>query len=473
MTSKKLSEQDIEEIIQRAHYESDRKLANEYGVSAPLIVRIRKEHGIIKSKNKDNQGGSTPVKKRAKKVIDQNALTRTPSSALNEKQRAEFFKNELQNSLSYEVLQKQFTRPEIDYFLEEWGSMCVQFQDVLATEKRQISELIKQEIIGNRILVQIRIAEERIESLIKEIEILEKLKEDAKGDEERQDVLAEWIDRCGSLLSTMYNSVKGMTKEYGETLDNKSGILQDLNAKRKDREDIIKKGGETFQGLIKKYRDDAIRSKEGRELELIRLAKEKKKDKYRHPTRFPDGSMDCVLLDKDSHIQSPDYRASEKEEDEPQEQTEIEKTPEEIERERLIKSRESQRVVLVENDITRVQFFQDWLEGFDLRISTTVNSARSRLSGKHTIDYIFLEYDLKLEKSSEAMRWLAEQGKLDVKRIIIHSENPEGVKELQEILKDYDVFTITFSELYEKHKAGKKLEEVIADAENSRPRSED
>ncbi len=83
-------------------------------------------------------------------------------------------------------------------------------------------------------------------------------------------------------------------------------LLGELNARRKDRVDQISKRGTTFLSMVQEFRDRKIRENQGRHMELVRLAKEKKKREWRKPTVFPDGTLDCVLLDSESELPKSD-----------------------------------------------------------------------------------------------------------------------------------------------------------------------
>lgn len=220
----------------------------------------------------------------------------SPNQSYTEEERKGFFKKQLVNSLFYSTLKQQFTADEIGYYLEEWGVLCVQFEDIVATEKRQIDELIKAEVMGNRILRNIRITEDEITRLIAEIEQFRKDNPKIEDDEKLQ----ERDSQLMMLTRTLGAQSQAMSQDYQKNVDTKNKLLEHLNSRRVDRLDQIQKGSTTFIGLVEKLQNRDLREKEGRHMELLRLAKEKKKDEWRKVIQFPSGEKDTILLDDES-----------------------------------------------------------------------------------------------------------------------------------------------------------------------------
>ena len=216
---------------------------------------------------------------------------------LDEKGRREFFQKQLMNSLFYKHLQESLTEDEILFYLEEWAALCIQFEDVVATEKRQIDELIKSEIMGNRILRNIKIAEDEIGEVQIEIDELRKVR-DVENDENAQERDMQLL----VLVRQLHGQSQAMSHDYQKNLDMRNKLLSQLNGRRKDRVDQIKQSGTTFMGLIETLNQRDKREIEGQYAELMKIAKEKKKEEWRKPTIFPDGTKDCILMDEGSEL---------------------------------------------------------------------------------------------------------------------------------------------------------------------------
>ncbi len=165
MTKKPLSDKEKAYIEEYCLQKTDEELGEDLKRDPRTIKTYRTKIGVIKK-----QGGKIA------KLTTNDAILSAKSSGryLVESERKEFFQTQLTNSLFYENLKLQFTEDEIDFYLEEWGALCVQFEDIVATEKRQIDELIKAEIMGNRILRNVKIAEDEILMVQGEIDQLRK-----------------------------------------------------------------------------------------------------------------------------------------------------------------------------------------------------------------------------------------------------------------------------------------------------------
>lgn len=273
---------------------TDAELAKHLNRNIKTIIACRKKMGVIKS-------GSGTIKE---VTGPNNNIEERASQTMTEDQRERFFKTQFANSLSYQILKEQFTEEEVKFYLNEFGSLCVQFEDVVATEKRQIDELIKAEILGNRTLRFIRVAQDENKLLMQEVEDFRRKNPTLSTDEQLQ----ERDNQLMLLIRSFSAQVDAMTNAYQRNVDSKQQLLDELNARRKDRVDSIRKGGTTFIGLVEELRDRENREKEGRYLELVRIAKEQKKASWREPTTFPDGTSDCILVDDKSHLKQKEYR---------------------------------------------------------------------------------------------------------------------------------------------------------------------
>lgn len=246
---------------------------------------------------KNNQISDKVVKESTgKTALQEFSLNKSfVTKSLSEAEREQFFKDNLQNTQYYTNLKKQFTEEELDYYLEEWGALCVQFEDIITTDKRQIDEYIKTGIIGNRILRNIKSSEDEIEGLMEEAEVLGNVKE-IEEDEDMQ----QRYDTLRHLILTFSSQVQHMVNDYGKNQDARSKLLESLNTRRKDRVNQIKKSGTSLFDLIQTLDEPEYRDEQGYYLEVMKLSKEHLKHEWREPSLFPDGIKDCVLIDEHS-----------------------------------------------------------------------------------------------------------------------------------------------------------------------------
>lgn len=301
MLRTQLKPEEVKYIRENCLKQTDKQIADYLKRDMRTISSLRRKLGV-----KKKQGGKVIRLISSSDINEPSGKNIVASQNLTEDQRKNFFRIQLTNSLFYNTLKEQLTDSEIRYYLEEWGTLCVQFEDIVATEKRQIDELIKATILGNRILRNIKIADDELKIVIKEIDRFRKDHPSIENDEDAQE-----RDNQLMMLARMLGSqVEAMTKNYDSNVNGKNKLLEQLNARRSDRIDQIKRSNTTFIGLVEKFRDHKIREQEGRHTELVRLAKEQKKAKWRNQTAFPDGQIDSVLLDDSTILPEKDYVVS-------------------------------------------------------------------------------------------------------------------------------------------------------------------
>ena len=384
--------------------ESDEKIAADLGRDVRTVAKHRKKLGIHKKMG----GGIAPLA-----TLDADAQILSAGQSLSEDQRKEYFKTEFVNSLYYENLKKQFTKDEIDFYLEEWGTLCLQFEDIVSTEKRQIDEYIKLAIMGNRILDNVKVIEEEITMMQEEIHEWR----DEHPDIETDKIAQERDNMLMDMVRTMNAEAKSMSIDYQRNLDLRMKLLGELNARRKDRVDQLTKRGTTFLGLIESFRERKIREEQGRNMELFKMAKEKKKKEWRKPIRFPDGTEDCILMDDNSTL--PKSKVVRLED---LKSKVVEK----------FRKGKGKKILVVDNDHRRTQFFGDIFKGQELQFASNVDKAIELLDSNQ-FDLVCLDYDLGMEqKGTKVAEYLRMKGLHPAGvEVLIHSMNKVGAAEIQ------------------------------------------
>jgi len=431
---RRLTKDEINYIRDNCGSKTDEELAKDLNRSIIGIRKARKRHlGVIK----DNLG-QVPDKvkltaKSTKTKIDPDTGKNIAIAhrRLNEKQRQSFFKSLLANSLYYETLKAQFSEDEMDFYLEEWGSLCVQFEDILATEKRQIDELIKAEIAGNRIGRNIKISEDIIsEYQIKINEFRNKANLDTEEDQEKDRLMI-------AIVNTMMRSTAAMANDQEKNMILKSKLFENLNARRVDRIDQIEKSGMTFHGVIGALREKQNREIQGRHMELVRLAKENKKNQFRKPVIFPDSSKSAILLDdksvEDDKIASILFDDNKS-----------------ILIEEYRNEKKDRFILIIENDIERIQYFQQVFPMHKLDYAGEVGKAIEKINEK-SYDLICFDYDLDLDrKSDEVASYILTNEKSPLCDVLIHSVNENGAEILNDIFAGKRrVELFSFKKIYE------------------------
>jgi hypothetical protein len=287
-TTTRLSEIEKEYIRKNCITKTDDEIATAIGRDLRTVVRFRKALGINKK-----QGGKVNLKTSAGVDLPSHNTSIEFSQLLKtEEEKKTWFQLQFKSSGYYRELKRQLTPEEMELYLEEWGALCTQFEDVVATEKRQIDELIKATILHNRLLRHIRVTEDEIELLARRIEANRK-----KHKMEEDEVARATDDMMMEMVRAMASQASAMADLHHKFIDTKNKILEQLNARRRDRIEQIRSSRRSYIGLVEALQDSQIREAQAKRMELMKLAKEKKARSWRKPTTFPDGSRSPIILD--------------------------------------------------------------------------------------------------------------------------------------------------------------------------------
>lgn len=224
------------------------------------------------------------------KYIEQNQLY-----ALEEKGENENLKRKLHSKTFWNEILRQFDSDsgELEYFESTWVGLIKQFrEDVLPAEELQIKQFITIDILINRSMKERK-------RHISETEKLQKLV-DAEYDklEEQRDIPK--LANLETQLSFARNSISSYTNEYTKLLNEQQKISKDLKATREQRIKRIEDGKSSWVGLIRMLEDEEVREKEGREMEILRMATDKFKQNLHDYHEYEDNRLDRPFLTEDS-----------------------------------------------------------------------------------------------------------------------------------------------------------------------------
>lgn len=184
---------------------------------------------------------------------------------------------------------QQFTDAELEYFIENWVLLIKQFrEDVLYTEELQMKQWITLEIMGNRVMKDRRHAQENIDRLEGLLH-----NEYAIPHGERN---ADRIMHLETELSMVRNSLSAHTTEHSKILDRVKDITKDLKGARADRIKTIEDSKQSFSAFLKSLEDESLRARVGEDIEIMRLAKNKAKERLAEYHTYADGYVDQPLL---------------------------------------------------------------------------------------------------------------------------------------------------------------------------------
>jgi|SRR6185312_1807340 len=194
----------------------------------------------------------------------------TPQGKIREKEVAPEvkFEEELTHSVHYFELKKMFSDDELKKYIRRWVELNMQFskEGLLASEREQLSQLVRLEILIDRNFVEQRQAIEEGERL----EVLIHLEEKKKNKN------IDLIMDLHAKLAMVLGSGKAQRKDLLDMQAKHGTILKDLKATRDQRVKAIADNKETFMGFVKTIMQEEVRIKEARAMELMRLAAEKK-----------------------------------------------------------------------------------------------------------------------------------------------------------------------------------------------------
>jgi len=224
------------------------------------------------------------------RYIDENQLY-----SVNEKSENEILLRKLHSKSFWYEIERQFDKEsgELEYFENTWIGLVKQFrEDVLPAEELQIKQFITIDILINRSMKERK-------RHIGETEKLQRLV-DAEYDKPDSDRDVPKLANLETQLSFARNSISSYTNEYTKLLNEQQKISKDLKATREQRIKRIEDGKSSWVGLIRMLEDEDIREKEGREMEILSMAKDKYKDKLYSYHAYQDGKVDKPFLNHES-----------------------------------------------------------------------------------------------------------------------------------------------------------------------------
>lgn len=202
-------------------------------------------------------------------------------------------------------IEKQFDKEtgELDYFEDTWINLVKQFrEDVLPAEELQIKQFITIDILINRSMKERKRHIADTEKLQVEVD-----KEYKKPEDQRD---APKLANLETQLSFARNSIANYTNEYTKLLNEQQKISKDLKATREQRIKRIEDGKSSWVGLIRMLEDEEIREKQGREMQIMKMAVEKSKAQLAEYHSYADSTLDQPLLTAETIISQEEQEHS-------------------------------------------------------------------------------------------------------------------------------------------------------------------
>lgn len=232
-----------------------------------------------------------------KKYIEKNNLLQSKS----DNKDTEILKIKLRSKAFWSEVCKQFDKDsgELDYFENTWVNLIKQFrEDVLPAEELQLKQFITIDILINRSMKDRKRHISETEKLQKQVDLEYQLPEDDRD-------IAK-LTNLETQLSFARNSIASYTNEYTKLLSEQQKISKDLKATREQRIKRIEDGKSSWTGLIRMLEDEDIREKEGRQLEILKMATLNSKEALQDFHQYQDKEFDKPILNAESVLKEKD-----------------------------------------------------------------------------------------------------------------------------------------------------------------------
>lgn len=203
-------------------------------------------------------------------------------------------------SPEYRSLPRKFDPEQIEAFENKYVRMLRQFKkDVLYTEESQIYMLITYELLIDKNMVKMKEMGDRIKELSLQAEEEKVALEDMEDGLERRNATSS-LQNLNGIISTLILSQGRLDKvivDYTTRIEKQWELIKGT---RKDRITVIENSKRTFVDMLKSFENNKFRSDEGREMELMRIAGTREKERLGRPHKYMDGTIDRPLLSADT-----------------------------------------------------------------------------------------------------------------------------------------------------------------------------
>lgn len=190
----------------------------------------------------------------------------------------------------FKELTQQFTNDELELFKYHWSRIISQFKDdVIPTEELQVVDLIKLELLMNRSLKGNKDNIEQITAL----EALIELERARDPDQVNRDDMYNMERQVASLRA----SQESLNRDYRDLQTKKNSMLKEMKATREQRVRRFEDSKTSFTGWMTfLIANPELTKSYGIEMEKMRLAMEKEKNRLAEFHKYTDGMVDQPFL---------------------------------------------------------------------------------------------------------------------------------------------------------------------------------
>lgn len=209
----------------------------------------------------------------------------------------------------WEQIKRQFSSSEQKVFIEHWCGLINQFHgDVVHAEYLQITELIKLELLANRVLEGQQGCQHSIDNLERLIQ-----SQMDKDEDQRDHRLLEGYE---SSIIANREAIGSMRINYLNLVEKKEKALNGLKATRQQRYQAIENSKSSMLDWYKLLiSNDDVRKRIGIEGAKVRLAIEQERERLSVYHLYMDNESDLPILNSETVLKQQEKDNKEKEEE--------------------------------------------------------------------------------------------------------------------------------------------------------------
>lgn len=203
-------------------------------------------------------------------------------------------------SPDYKSLHRKFDEQQIAAFESKYVRMLKQFkEDVLYTEESQIFMLITYELLIDKNMIEMKEMDDQIKELVEQVEELREEIDNASDGVKKRDLTSSLQNLNGHVVNLRIARAR-LNKVVDDFVKNMSKQWELIKGTRKDRITVIENSKKTFIDMLKSFENNKFRADEGREMELMRIAGVREKERLGAKHVYMDGLVDRPLLSADT-----------------------------------------------------------------------------------------------------------------------------------------------------------------------------
>lgn len=194
-------------------------------------------------------------------------------------------------------LTSQFTGDELELFKYHWSRIIAQFKDdVFPTEELQVVDVIKLEILMNRCLKSNK-------DNLNEMNLIDKMIRDERL-KEKEDRDQDYLMNLERQMASLRASQESLNRDYRELQTKKAAILREMKGTREQRIKRLEDSKQSFTSWVAMLMQDPETLKRyGIEMEKMRLAMLKERERLSAFHKYEDGVVDQPFLTPDTVIE--------------------------------------------------------------------------------------------------------------------------------------------------------------------------